>query len=206
MMHPSRIAAAFFFSIVVVLPLPAASPAPQRKPLQVEPVRSAAAAEVDGKKYALIRHRRHSGRHRLHGRLEPVFMQTGKAADWAATLSKKHRATTGKLNAELMVKTLVENRHFVSFFNDVDVTAGDPRIPAAQYFGTKGFFASYDARLDAPLTEAVKAVWQDGFEKLQSSTLNPMQLAKTVLAAEAQKSPPQGKSRGEFLLRLWRQQ
>jgi hypothetical protein len=56
----------------------------------------------------------------------------------------------------------------------------DPRVAAAQYFGTKGFFASYDAKLDEPLTEAVKAVWEKGFAELQKGTLEPMQLAKAV--------------------------
>jgi len=58
------------------------------------------------------------------------------------------------------VRLLVQRRRLVSFFNDLKVDADDPRIPAAQYFGTRGYFASYDAKLDQPLTEAVNAVWE----------------------------------------------
>ncbi len=53
-----------------------------------------------------------------------------------------------------LIRKLATSRVMISFFNDVDVTSDDPRVPAAQYFGTKGFFASYDAKLDAPLTES----------------------------------------------------
>jgi hypothetical protein len=88
----------------------------------------------------------------------------------------------------------------ITFFNDVDVTSDDPRVPAAQYFGTKGFFASYDAHLDEPLTESVNAVWQDGFEKLQKGMLEPMQLARAVHEAEAKESPSTNQKRGELLL------
>jgi hypothetical protein len=81
--------------------------------------------------------------------------------------------------------------------------ADDPRVAAAQYFGTKGFFASYDAKLDEPLTEAVKASWEKGFAELQKGTLEPMQLAKAVHDAEAQKSPATAEKRGVKLLSLW---
>ena len=93
----------------------------------------------------------------------------------------------------------------VSFFNDVDVTADDPQATAAQYFGTKGFFAGYDAKLDQPLTEAVKAVWQDGFEKLRKGTLEPMLLAKAVHAAETKAGPATTETRGAVLLAMWKQ-
>jgi hypothetical protein len=86
---------------------------------------------------------------------------------------------------------------------DLDVGADDPRVAAAQYFGTKGFFAGYDARLDEPLTEAVRSVWLDGFEQLEQGTLEATKLAAAVQAAESQESPPSGELRGDALLRLW---
>lgn len=133
-------------------------------------------------------------------RLEPVWMQTGEAAGWAAALSKKHRATPGMLDPELLMRTLVARRHFVSYFNDIKVDAEDQRIPAAQYFGTKGFFAGYDARLDAPLTLAVKAEWSRGFQELRDGKLNGMALARAVGGAEARESTESGETRGAFLL------
>jgi hypothetical protein len=69
-------------------------------------------------------------------------------------------------------------------------------VAAAQYFGTKGFLASYDAKLDAPLTEAVAAVWAQNFD-------NPQKRAEAVHIAETQGSPATNESRGEALVRLW---
>jgi hypothetical protein len=92
----------------------------------------------------------------------------------------------------------------ISFFNDVDVTADDPQVAAAQFFGTQGFFASYDAELDQPLTVAVKAVWQEGFKKLQKGTLEPMQLAREVHAAEQKESQAMKETRGEAFVAMWK--
>jgi flavin-dependent dehydrogenase len=133
-------------------------------------------------------------------RLEPVWMMTGEAAGAAAALAKEHQTTPGKLDPDLLLRTLCKNRHFVTFFNDLQALADHPAMPAAQYFGTKGFFASYDAKLDEPLTEAVKAVWQEGVEKLKQGTFQPMQLVKAVRAAEAKPSPATYQKRGDFLL------
>lgn len=133
-------------------------------------------------------------------RLEPVWMMTGEAAGTAAALSKKHHTMPGKLDPGLLVSSLAVNRHFVTFFNDLQAAADHPAMPAAQYFGAKGFFAGYEAKLDEPLTEAVKAVWQDGFERLKKGALEPMRLAKAVHTAESQPSPSSNQKRGEYLL------
>jgi hypothetical protein len=129
-------------------------------------------------------------------RLEPVWMQLGESAGFAAALSIKDKTTPGKLDSDVLIRKLATSRVMISFFNDVDVTANDPRVPAAQYFGTKGFFASYDAKLDAPLTEAVATVWTKNFD-------DPQKRAEAVQIAETQESPATRETRGEALLRLW---
>lgn len=123
-------------------------------------------------------------------RLEPVWMQTGEAAGWAAALSKKHQTTPGRLDSGLLVRTLVENRQMVSFFNEGLQNA------AAQFLATRGYFASYDAKLDEPLTEAVKAVWEQKFDE-------PEKRAEAVAKAEKAKSPPTAETRGEVLQRMY---
>ena len=133
-------------------------------------------------------------------RLEPVFLQTGEAAGFAASLAKQHATTPARLDAAHLVRTLVERRQLVSFFNDLKVTDPGPVIPAAQYFGTKGFFSSYDANLDEPLTEGVRSVWEAGLQQLRDGTLEPMRLAERVHRAELQASPDTGQTRGGFLL------
>lgn len=138
-------------------------------------------------------------------RLEPVFMQTGESAGLAAAMAAKSRTTPAQLDADRLVRALCERRSMVSFFNDVDVNASDPHIVAAQYFGTKGFFANYDAKLDEPLTGAVRSVWFDGFKQLQQGTLDAAELALTVHAAESKDSPATGELRADVLLQLWQQ-
>lgn len=138
-------------------------------------------------------------------RLEPVWMMTGESAGVAAALAKKHQTTPGKLDPDHLLRSLCKNRHFVSFFNDLQAAANHPAMPAAQYFSTKGFFASYDTKLDEPLTEAVRNVWLDGFKQLQQGTLDGAKLALAVHAAESKDSPATGELRADVLLRLWKQ-
>jgi hypothetical protein len=136
-------------------------------------------------------------------RLEPVWMMTGEAAGVAAALSKKHRITPGKLDPDRLLVTLVTRGHCVTFFNDLPAAAGHPAMPAAQYFGTKGFFANYDAKLDAPLETATQAVWERGLAALRAGTLDPADLVKQVHQAEANDSPPTTRTRGAALLAMW---
>jgi hypothetical protein len=126
-------------------------------------------------------------------------MQLGESAGFAAALAVKNRVTPTKLDPDVLIKKLAVSQVMITFFNDLDITFNDPQFPAAQYFGTQGFFASYDAKLDEPLTEAVKAIWEQAFNELQSGTLNPMRLAQKVHIAELQQSSTTGQKRGEFL-------
>jgi hypothetical protein len=66
----------------------------------------------------------------------------------------------------------------------VDVSGNEPSVAAAQYFGTKGFFHDYNARLDEALKFATGKAWAEGFAKLQKGELDPNQLAHAVVEAE----------------------
>jgi hypothetical protein len=169
----------------------------ETRPAQV-PYRSILANEVENLLVPVALSASHVGWGSI--RLEPVWMQLGESAGHAAALAVKGRTTPAQLGPDLLIRKLAASRVMISFFNDVNVTSDDPRVPAAQYFGTKGFFASYDAKLDAPLTAAVKSAWQDGFENLRKGTLEPMQLARAVHDAEAKESPATNQKRGEHLL------
>ena len=137
-------------------------------------------------------------------RLEPTWMNIAESAGCAAALAVKGKTTPAALDPDVLIRKLATSRMMITFFNDLDVASDDPRIAAAQYFGTKGFFADYNARLDEPLTEAVRAAWQEGFDKLQAGTLDPRQLAQTLHAAEALTAPDTKGTRGAFLLTLWK--
>ncbi|MBL9117139.1 MAG: FAD-dependent oxidoreductase [Verrucomicrobiaceae bacterium] len=172
----------------------------ESRPAQV-PYRSILANEIDNLLVPVAISASHVGWGSI--RLEPVWMQLGESAGHAAALCVKGQTTPAKLPADTLIRKLAANQVMISFFNDVDVTSDDPQVVAAQFFSTKGFFASYDAKLDQPLTEAVKAVWQEGFEKLQNDTLVPMQLAKAVHAAEMKDSPATKETRGAAILAFW---
>lgn len=136
-------------------------------------------------------------------RLEPVFMQTGEAAGFAAALAKREGTTPAALDSDRLVRTLVRQRQLVSFFNDIKVTDADPAIPAAQYFGAQGFFHDYNARLREPLTEAVAEVWAEGLARLRAGTLQPRAMAAQVQRAESAAAPPTSHTRGEMLQEMW---
>lgn len=123
-------------------------------------------------------------------RLEPVWMQTGEAAGWAAALSKSHQTIPGKLNSEVLLRTLVAKRHLVSFFNDLKVDAQDSWIEAAQYFATKGFFHDYNVRPLEPLTSETAAAWIEGWRALQKGKLDAASNASMIAKAEKNRSAP----------------
>jgi hypothetical protein len=161
----------------------------ESRPAQV-PYRSILANEVENLLVPVAISASHVGWGSI--RLEPVWMQLGEGAGFAAALAVKDQTTPAKIDPDVLIRKLATSRVMISFFNDIDVASNDPRV------------AGYDAKLDEPLTEAVKAVWEKGFAELQKGTLEPMQLAKAVNAAEAQESPTTGESRGAILLRNWR--
>jgi hypothetical protein len=139
-------------------------------------------------------------------RLEPVWMQTGEAAGVAAALAKREKTTPAQLNQDLLLRTLVTRRHLVSFFNDIKVDAKDPRIPAAEYFATKGFFHDYNARLDEPLKSSTAQIWTEAFTQLRTRKLDATATARAVAKSEqAVSDVHEAATRGDTLLKLWQQ-
>ncbi len=136
-------------------------------------------------------------------RLEPVWMQTGEAAGFAAALAKQEHTLPAGLDSERLLRSLAERRVLVSFFNDVRANGPEPWIPAAQYFGTKGFFHDYNARGGEPLRRATAAVWADGLRKLRAGGLDGNTCALAV--ARAEQGPATTLTRGEFLTLLKRE-
>jgi len=120
-------------------------------------------------------------------RLEPVWMQTGEAAGFAAALARKHAVTPAALDPDLLGRALAQRRHLISFFNDVNVGGKDPWVPAVQYFGTRGFFHDYDARPNDPLRASTAEVWAKGFSELSDGRPDSHSLAMAV--AEAERRP-----------------
>lgn len=129
-------------------------------------------------------------------RLEPTWMNVAESAGHAAALAVQQGIAPAKLDPEVLLRRLVSRHVMVSFFNDLDVSRDDPRIHAAQYFATQGFFADYNARLDEPLKQATEAAWMKPYD-------DPQQRAAAVAEAEKSGAPPTGRTRGEVLMELF---
>jgi hypothetical protein len=123
-------------------------------------------------------------------RLEPVWMQTGEAAGFAAALARRHHTTPADLDPDHLLRTLVEHGMMVSFFNDVDVAGDKPCVAAVQYFGTKGCFDSYNAHAEQPLTDSVARAWADTFGNLIGGQLDPQAQATALRPANQSDSRP----------------
>ena len=122
-------------------------------------------------------------------RLEATWMNIGEAAAFATSQALRQNQPPAKINPDALLRTLATKHVMISFFNDVDVSANEPWIPAAQYFGTKGFFADYDVRPSAPLTRAVAEAWAEGYAKLRDKQHDGMALMRRVTEAERRESP-----------------
>jgi FAD dependent oxidoreductase len=129
-------------------------------------------------------------------RLEPTWMNLCESAGHAAALAIQNKVTPAALDPDVLLRKIASSHVMLSFFNDVDVSSNDPRVAAAQYFATKGFFADYNARLDEPLTDALKAVWEQKFEDAQKR-------AEAVAKAEKAESKPTGQTRGDALKEMF---
>jgi len=129
-------------------------------------------------------------------RLEPTWMTIGEAAAFATLQAIRRNQPPANIDPDALLRTLATKHVMISFFNDVDVSANEPWIPAAQYFGTKGFFAEYDVRPSAALTRAVAEAWAEGYAKLRGNQHDGMALMRRVTEAEQSESP--AISGGEF--------
>jgi hypothetical protein len=108
-------------------------------------------------------------------------------------------ATHVALDSDLLCRTLCKAGFPVSFFNEQDALQ-----PALPYFGTKGFFHDYNARLGEPLRAATAKVWAEGFAKLRAGTLDSNALARAVAAAEKFEPAPAGcPTRNAVLQQMW---
>jgi hypothetical protein len=116
-------------------------------------------------------------------RQTPTLMHLAESAAWAIVLAARKKVTPVALDVPCLQRCLVRQGIMISFFNDCDMARDEPWTLAVQYFGTKGFFGSYDSRPHEPLTRSVANGWLNRFMELQSLPANDF--ARQVLAAES---------------------
>lgn len=124
-------------------------------------------------------------------RLEATWMAMAEAAAYATALALEQGTLPAKVDPDRLVRVLAESGVALTFFNDVEVDRREPWIPAVQYFGTQGFFGSYEADpLDA-LSREVARVWVDSAgEWMRGVRVDPNLRARLVLEAEKRGGEP----------------
>ncbi len=113
-------------------------------------------------------------------RQTPTQMHLAESAAWAAVLAARHGTAPADLAVSDLQRTLVERGVMLTFFNDCDMARREPWVPAIQYLGTRGYFASYDARPAELLGEDEAVRWA------QLARATPEHLRGRTRAAAAQ--------------------
>jgi hypothetical protein len=165
------------------------------RPSQI-PYRSLLPKEVDNLLVTVCLSCSHMGWGTL--RLEPVFIHMGESAAFAVSLAARQGTMPGKLDVDTLVRELVENQVMVSFFNEFDMSTQQDWVPAVQYFGTKGFFADYDAQPEGSLDQHTAHIWAGAFGSLLAGSLNPLELASKLYQERAQLEDAEPISSKEF--------
>lgn len=94
-------------------------------------------------------------------RLEPVWMSLGEVAGYLATEACNKKVAVKNIDPDKLTRKLAQHRFMISFFNDLEGRESADWYPAVQYLGSKGFFASYEARPNRKLTKALALRWAD---------------------------------------------
>ena len=119
-------------------------------------------------------------------RVEPTWMHIAEAASLAAVLAVRSSRLPAALPVDELQFFLLEKEIPLTFFNDVDLATGGDAAKAAHFFGTRGFFDSFDAMLEVPLDEETFQAWRSRIETQNIKTNGSLPLYA-------------GMSRGEFL-------
>ncbi len=122
-------------------------------------------------------------------RLEPTWMSIAEAVSHAAVLALEKGMPPREIVSDELVRRLADRRIMVSFFNDVAIEDAEPWIASVQYFGTQGFFSSYDANPRGVLTKAMAVAWTDAaIEWLTEKPVDILQRAQSMFKIERQNS------------------
>ncbi len=120
-------------------------------------------------------------------RLEPTWMSMAEAAAVAAVTALRGKKAPADIDPDALVRALAERRVLLAFFNDIEGKQGEPWYAAVQYFGTQGFFATYDARPDGLLAQPLADRWVQAMEELiQRTAVDRTARARRMLEAESQ--------------------
>lgn len=113
-------------------------------------------------------------------RMEPLWMALGQVAGIAAGLSLESGVCPRELPADVLQRRLLEADAVIAYFEDLDPI--HPFYHAIQFWATRGFFSSYRARPDDPITRGLLDRWLARAADLASMTLRPIDIADSLSA------------------------
>jgi hypothetical protein len=97
-------------------------------------------------------------------RMEPLWMGMGQAAGTAAHLCVDKKLNPVDLPVSHLQKCLIEDKQILCFFTDIGID--DQAFEAVQFWGTKGFFDSYQCRSREPIVVSDLHQWLAVFAHL----------------------------------------
>ncbi len=97
-------------------------------------------------------------------RMEPLWMGIGQAAGIAAHMASEMKTDIKNIPINNLQKNLIENHQIITYFKDID--SNDKAFKAIQFWGTKGFFDSYEAKSKEPITVAELNNWIEIFNAM----------------------------------------
>jgi len=95
-------------------------------------------------------------------RMEPVWMAMGQAAGSAAHIARQLSIEPRNVPVNRLQSWLAEDSQVLSVFSDVQGPGKDlseTEWQALQFYGTRGFFNSYEAEPNKPITRGTAAQW-----------------------------------------------
>ncbi len=106
-------------------------------------------------------------------RMEPQWMGIGQVAGSAAHMALQMDVEVESVPIHVLQRNLLESRQILTYFNDL--SRDDKAFDAVQFWGTKGFFTSYEARTRQPVTREDLNSWLSVYHSLAGGK-SPAQL------------------------------
>jgi hypothetical protein len=103
-------------------------------------------------------------------RLEPVWMNVGEVAAYAAVETLARKISIHQIDTERFIYQLASKRFMLTFFNDMEGRESANWYPAVQYLGTKGFFGTYEALPQKKLTRKLAERWAEHLQAWNRKT------------------------------------
>lgn len=105
-------------------------------------------------------------------RMEPQWMSIGQVAGIAAHMALENEIEVSDVSIPLLQRKLIDNGQILTYFKDLP--RDDKAFKAVQFWGTKGFFTSYYAKPNEPLSHESLDLWISRFNEISPVRLSSL--------------------------------